>query len=420
MKRPRVLFVTADVPRDGGSGGQIVSWRLVQSYSRFCSVDVLALVAKDAAAPTALSVLAERVGLSTINGFYSANARARTLARFIGAQIAGPPFRIRKFASTGAAALLGEWRAQQTYDLVHCDHLSTAQYRSLFPETPAILMEHNVEWELFEHLAEQSNDPLRRCLLRREARSTRRYESASLGTFDHIFALSERDAALLRDARPDVRGRISVWPVPVSASAATRDRPLTPPRLLILGSLRSVGRLQGLRWFCHNVWPLVRRTYPDAALDIVGAQPPADVQALDGIDGVRVYGFLDDIDPLLDAVTVCVIPLFVGGGVRIKVLEMLVRGIPCIGSPVGLQGFEDLGGCCIVTAPSTWVTALGADSLASLRLGAARSSAALARQQTSLRSSEALRHVVDVLVRQQHASRHAVAAAHTGEERTGS
>jgi len=354
--RPRVLFLTTDIPRNGGSGGQIASWRLLEAFAEFGTPDVLALTPAGQEAPRELLELAERVELVGQRHFHYAKARVRTALIFAGATIRREPFRIAKSRSKEALARVREWSADPGYDLVHCDHLATAPYRALVPAAPAILTAHNVEWQQFAQLSSQHANPLVRIAMRADSRRTRTWEAGALTEFEHVFVLSDGDRDRLLSERPDLAERISVWPIPVHS--APLPAPSAPARFLVLGALSSVGRVNGLRWFVSEVWPGLRERAPDARLEVVGARPPADIRRIDGKDGVRVHGFVEDLEEILPAVTACVIPLFIGSGVRVKVLELIARGIPCVGTPVGLQGLMPLDGCFEVSDPDQWVRTL--------------------------------------------------------------
>jgi glycosyltransferase involved in cell wall biosynthesis len=353
---PRVLFLTTDVPRNGGSGGQIASWRLLETFAQFGTLDVLALGPAGQEAPRELLELAERVELVGLRHYYFAEARVRTALILAGATIRREPFRIAKMRSKEAVARVREWSADRGYDLVHCDHLATTPYRALVPTARAILTAHDVEWQQFAQLSSQHRNPLVRTSLRADSRRMRVWEAKALGGFDHIFALSDGDRERLLSERHDLEERVSVWPIPVHTSPLTA--PSSPPRLLVLGALSAVGRVNGLRWFMSQVWPALRERVPDARLEVVGARPPTDIRQLDGKAGVRVHGFVEDLEEILPKITACVIPLFVGSGVRIKVLELIARGIPCVGTPVALQGLMPLDGCVEVSEPEEWVRTL--------------------------------------------------------------
>ena len=353
----RFLFVTVGVPRSGGSGGQIVSWRLLSSYAQLGTVDVLALARPGVDASPELRAAAERFELVPLKHINYVHSRARNATLFAGALLRREPFRVAKFRSRHATHRLAAWLAETRYDAVHCDNLATAPYRDLVPETPAILAEHNVEWQQFSQLAEHQRNPAMRAMLRADSRHTRAWEAEAIERFQHTLVLSDHDERLLSAARPDLASRISVWRVPVDEVPMRPERS-GPPTFVVLGSLRSVGRVHGLRWFLREVWGLLRDRVPTARLEIIGADPPSDIRARNGRSGVRVHGFVDDIEPLLSGAYGCVLPLFAGGGIRVKLLKLIGRGIPCVGTPVAMQGLTPLEGCVIATEPKEWVSVL--------------------------------------------------------------
>ena len=356
-RKPRFLFITVGVPQGGGSGGQIVSWRLLATYAQLGTVDVLALVRPGVPAPPELRAVANRFDLVPLPHINYAHSRLRNILLFAAARLRRAPFRVVKFRSRRATRRLRAWLAETRYDAIHCDYLSTAPYRDLAPDAPAILAEHNVEWEQFWLLAEQQRNPLVRALLRADSRRTRAWETRALERFDHTLVLSDHDEELLARARPDLASRISVWRVPVD-EVPTRPHRDGPPTFVVLGSLRSLGRVHGLRWFLREIWEPLRLRVPDARLEIIGADPPADVVAWDGKAGVRVHGFLEDLEPLLDRAYACVLPLFAGGGIRVKLLKLIGRGIPCVGTPLAMQGLTPLEGCIVASEPEEWISAL--------------------------------------------------------------
>ena len=355
-RHPRILFLTIDAPQKGGSGGQIATWGLLEAFARLGAVDVIALVPPGRSPSPELVDLADRVHLISLPHFYYATARLRTAAILLGALVRREPFRIAKSRSREAVESVEEWVADPGYDLVHCDHLATSLYRQLVPTAPAVLTAHNVEWQQFAQLSTQHSNPLVRMAIRADSRTTRAWEAEALAQFEHVFVLSDGDRERLLSARHDLADRISVWPIPVEVSPL--PAPEGPARFIVLGALSSVGRVNGLRFFMARVWPGVRERVPDARLEVVGARPPADIQAFDGKDGVRVHGFVDDLETLLPTITACMIPLFIGSGVRVKVLELIARGIPCVGTPIGLQGLMPLDGCFEVSEPDEWVRVL--------------------------------------------------------------
>ena len=258
-----------------------------------------------------------------------------------------------------------------------------------------------MEWQVFERLAAVTANPLGRQILRTDSRRTKRWEIEAVAKFERVLCLSEYDRNQLVSARPDLRPRVVTWPVPVPEHAVSRPRGKRKSfRVLILGSLRSPARAHGTRWFVDHVWEECRRELSDAKLDVVGADPPSDLLELDGVSGIRVWGFLQDIETLLQDVSVCAIPLFAGAGIRVKVLELISRGIPCIGTASGLQGLEHIAGTVRADTVTEWKEALREANrgLSSLRKEAELGRDAVKRTHSHQRATEVLREQVEQAV----------------------
>jgi glycosyltransferase involved in cell wall biosynthesis len=391
---PRVVFLTTDVPRDGGTGGQIASWRVLEAYASFARVDVLALTPPEATVPAELSELADRVATVPVRAFHFRRARLRALSTLARSWLGGPPYRVRKFDLPEAWRILGAWSAETRYDLVHCERLATAPYARQFPDTPFTFCDYEVESHDLATMAAARSNPLLRAILDREARRTRRAEREVIRRAGHVFAVSEEDAELLA---VDGRAKVSVCPIPMPQVAPLARRGPEVFTALVLGPLHAGGRLDGLRWFLSEVWPGFRARRPGTRLLVVGAGAPPDIQARDGRDGIEVRGFVEDLDGILTEADVCLMPLLSGGGIRIKVLELLPRGVGCVGSRVAARGFAGVPGVHEANAPQEWLeilSRLAADPEA-LRAAALRGAAQLRPRFSAQATAGAIREAFE-------------------------
>jgi len=94
----------------------------------------------------------------------------------------------------------------------------------------------------------------------------------------------------------------------------------------------------GVLWFAREVLPLVWRDAPDARFVIVGKNPPAEVQALAADPRIVVTGYVADPLPYLAAADAFVVPLFAGGGMRVKIVDAWLWGLPIVSTPIGAEG----------------------------------------------------------------------------------
>jgi Glycosyl transferases group 1 len=331
---------------------------LLESYARLGEVDVLALVPPGSVPHTELNEIARRVAFVPVPHFHHARNRMRSVGVFLRSLLARQSFRIEKFKSREASQILGGWGRSTEYAIAHFDSLSAAPYRQVIPEVPALLADHNVEGQRAATLAGHQRNPVTRALLDIDSRRTFDVEASLIGDFDHVLVLSEHDREALLTMRPDMAQTLSVWPVPVRARPLIKADASHPFTVLVLGSLGSIGRAHGLRWFLDNIWPEARARVKEARLEVVGSDPPGDIRSRHAEDGISIHGFVGDLEPILAHTDICAMPLFIGAGIRIKVLELASRGIPCFGTPLALQGLEWLESSQQLETSAEWVDAL--------------------------------------------------------------
>jgi polysaccharide biosynthesis protein PslH len=352
----RTLFITTDVPRNGGSGGQIASWRVLQAHATLCPVDLIAIAPPGAQPSPELTALVDRCKVVELEAFYFAKARRALMWKFVRAQVQGVPYRVVKFSDPRVHECVRAWASERAYTVVHCDFVTNWQYAEDLDGPFRLVVHQNIESQTHSTLA-STRQGLARWILGREALRAQRHELDVIGRADHTLVLSEADRDWIAAHGGDrLSSKVSVWPVPIEVHDAL-PRP-AGERLLVLGSLRSMGRLEGLRWLLREVWPRVKPVHPHAELAIVGADPPDDVLARDGRDGISVHGYVEDLSEILAGTQACLIPLFAGGGIRVKILELLVRGVPCIGTPLGVQGMSQFAGVVVADTVSEWVDAV--------------------------------------------------------------
>ena len=131
-------------------------------------------------------------------------------------------------------------------------------------------------------------------------------------------------------------------------------------RGVFVGALDYRPNIDGIVWFCQNVWPRLREQRPTATLAIVGRQPDAAVQRLASLPGVEVIGQVPDVRPHLADAQVAIVPLQIARGIQNKVLEAMAAGRPVVASREALEGLTVEPGIHVARAesPQEWLDEL--------------------------------------------------------------
>jgi len=179
-----------------------------------------------------------------------------------------------------------------------------------------------------------------------------RYERAVARRADAVVVFTERDRREMERCAP---GRPVVT---IPFGTVPPERPSdpagqTPPAILFVGSYAHPPNLDAALRLARSIFPRVRQSVPDAVLWLVGDGPPEELRAAAG-PGVQVTGRVPRVEPWLDRAAVVAVPIALGGGMRVKVLEALAAGKPVVASSRAAEGLD---GAPLVLAESDEETA---------------------------------------------------------------
>lgn len=178
-------------------------------------------------------------------------------------------------------------------------------------------------------------------------RKLARFERRVMRGCDAVLAVSEDDRRTLLRLSPE--GRVAVVPNGVDTAHFSRQAlaggpppGIREPALVFTGTLDFRPNVDAVLWFTNEVLPLIRARRPDARLVVVGKRPAAALRRLAGTPGVTIVGEVPDARPYLAAAAVYVVPMRIGGGVRLKLLEALSLAAPVVSTTMGAEGMAGL------------------------------------------------------------------------------
>jgi glycosyltransferase involved in cell wall biosynthesis len=267
------------------------------------------------------------------------------------------PVAIGRYRSPDLRRLLERLLASEGYASVVCDFLAATP--SMPSLARAVLLQHNVETMIWRRHALHATSPAARFYLRLQAERMFRYERDVCRACRRVIAVSSVDAGQMQSL-------FGIAEVPDIPTGVDVDYFTPPPRveavsdLVFLGSMDWLPNIDGVRYFCSEVLPLIRRRRARCSLTIAGRTPPAEICVLAEKDPlVRVTGSVPDIRPYLWGSAVSIVPLRIGGGTRLKIYESMAAGVPVVSTSVGAEGlvFDDGANILIADEPEAFAEA---------------------------------------------------------------
>jgi polysaccharide biosynthesis protein PslH len=243
------------------------------------------------------------------------------------APLRGMPSWAAWWAVDGYATCVRETAAAWRPDIVQLEFHLMGQYLPALREcqAPRVLVQHD------PGSGSRDTSPFNR-------RAWRRYEAMIMRQVDAVVVFTERDRAALTPLAPETR----IVRIPLGTPLP--DQPLDPvgaatPTLLFVGSFAHGPNLDAALRLADHILPRVRASRPDVTLVLVGSDPPPELRRRVG-PHVGLAESVPDVTPYLARASLVVVPLRLGGGMRVKVLEALAAGKAVVASRLAVEGLD--------------------------------------------------------------------------------
>jgi glycosyltransferase involved in cell wall biosynthesis len=257
------------------------------------------------------------------------------------------PYACREVRSAQMQSAIDELCARVRFDVIQLESLPACQFNlPIGPKT--LLDEHNIEYELLRRQSERERSIIRRAYNRVEHARVRRFEQSTWERVDGCLVTSERELEIVRRHAPGVVGAVVPNGVDLEYFQAT-DPSIEPFSAVFNGVLDYRPNVDAALYLVDEIWPLVLEICPQARLSLVGRAPASEARRLRR-PGVTVTGEVADLRPYLERAAVVVVPIRMGGGTRLKVLESLALGKAIVSSSLGCEGIAVTAGSDLLTA----------------------------------------------------------------------
>lgn len=338
MPKPELLFLSHLLPYPPDSGAAIRTFNTLRQLAQDFSITGLCFYRQDPAAET--MSLADRLDHLSQFGSWRAipipqqESRVRLVADHLRSILTARPYTwymhdSGKFERELRAALA------RSYALVHLDSLDLVRYAPLVAGLPLTCTHHNVESSLLRRRARGSHNPVLRRYLGLQARFLEGVERHWLPRMSLNIAVSSEDLAELSKLNP--QAKLALIPNGVDTDYFSPTDSAGPGAVFVGGTNWFPNR-DALQWFVSEVLPLLReRGYRDS-ITWVGFCTPEERHRYAGIAGFTLTGYVADVRPYISAAACFIVPLRMGGGTRLKVLDAWSMGKAVVSSRIGCEG----------------------------------------------------------------------------------
>lgn len=285
-----------------------------------------------------------------------------TLSNFLFSRL---PYTATRFISQDFSDLLRQVLHEKEFDIVQLEGLYLCSYIPLIHECSQAKIAyraHNVEFEIWKRLANETKNIAKRLYLRNLAKRVERFEKSILNQYDCLIPITQRDGETynrLGNVKPQFVAPTGIFVKDLSQKVAEKEKSVS---LFHIGALDWTPNQQGLQWFLANCWQEIRRQNPEIQLFVAGRNAPQWFVEQIAVDGVVYVGEVPDAYEFMSQHSIMIVPLLAGGGMRIKILEGLSYGKVIVSTSIGAEGISAENGkeICIADTSNEFVSAIQA------------------------------------------------------------
>ncbi len=268
------------------------------------------------------------------------------------------PFSVWKYYSYAMQEKIKKLAAKNRYDAVHIDHIHMAHYSKHLNIDTLYIDEHNVEYKILERCARVEKSIIKRQIFYSQAKKMMKFETQRLSKFSAVFTVSSDDAKLVRKI---TLPSCNVYVIPNGVDTTffnprnidSNDIEKEPYSLVFTGSMDWLPNEDAVIYFCKKILPLIWGKNHKIKFYVVGKNPSESLRTKIGKDNRIVFtGRVDDIRRYVLHSPIFVVPLRIGGGTRLKILEAMSMERAVVSTTIGAEGINYTDGANIIIADS--------------------------------------------------------------------
>lgn len=251
-------------------------------------------------------------------------------------------YNVQRFFNNQFSKKLKEILQAGSYDIIQVEGIYASMYIDVlrkFSKSPIVLRQHNVEFQIWERMADNEKNIIKKWYLKLLAKRLKSFEISQLNLYDAIIPVTENDAEIFK--KNNCIKPIFVSPACIETEYYENSNIETPNPYYIyhLGSLEWLPNREAVIWFIEKVWDEISKTDNRFKLFVAGKNTPDFFKKYE-TENLIIAGEVEDANEFIKNKSINIVPLLSGSGIRLKILEAMAAQKLVISTKIGAQGIK--------------------------------------------------------------------------------
>lgn len=341
MGQSQLLFLSQTLPYPPDGGVKIRTYHILKLLARQFDIHALCFH-RQAARPSGQDVdscIEELEKYASVEAFDIPQEASRS--RFVWdharSVIGSEPYTRFTYQARNYGRRLDELLDTHDYDIIHVDSLDLSYYMPRIIGNTVICGHHNVESELLSRRADKVDSTVKAMYLRHQARLLEKEERRWCSQVSLNVTVSERDRDVLTERIPEAEAFVVPNGVDVDSYRPSEGE---TDGIVFVGGCTWFPNRDALTYFSRDILPRVRQRQPEVSVRWVGRADPEVRREYQNRHGIEMPGYVEDIRPYVHLSSCYVVPIRVGGGSRLKILDAWAMGKAVVSTSQGCEGLD--------------------------------------------------------------------------------
>jgi polysaccharide biosynthesis protein PslH len=235
-----------------------------------------------------------------------------------------------------------ELLTKETFDIIQLESLFVTPYIETIKkitDTPVVLRAHNIEHFIWQKMAVNEKNLLKKLYIKSLAKKLKNYETEIIKKPDALVAITEQDKKEFLKLNPDIP--VHVAPVGLDPQQYSTNNISSEFSLFHLGSMDWLPNIEAVDWLVNNVYPLIEKE--NIKLYLAGRKMPEKILNINK-KNIIVEGLIENSKLYMEQKKIMLVPLLSGGGMRVKIIEGMALGKTIISTTKGAEGINYTAG----------------------------------------------------------------------------